>query len=219
MKIEIRKEYRSCLDVLSHYECPEACHGSCCGPDIINFSEPEYRHMYKHSPVARRILPHHSISQMKDFGNRTAKFYTFTTHPCPMQNPESRLCSIYPFRPFICRVYPFMLGKGEPEGYVSIGHCRLGLELMKDYTLTLVIGIYKSSQIPEDLKDETVARELETVMPILKDAEGNIDKDRDIKKIVKLMQIPLENMAGFSSFLDANPPESRLHDRKLLGLD
>lgn len=196
------KTFQVCFDILKHYECSNFCLGDCCKVDTISFSQGERKHILKKYPEARDIILRAEKKTATTRINTKVSIYTFSEHPCPFLN--NNLCSIHDDAPLICRSYPFTVGKGEPDGYITLAPCFMGIEVMKDYIL---MSSYLGADVVQNIINLNI---------VMEDARG---RDRTVlDNNAKLFYVPFVYLPALLDFLNSYSTEERLEGKRKLGI-
>jgi Fe-S-cluster containining protein len=129
-----------------HLSCRRGCTACCIGPFEITGLDAErlrrgYRELERIDPKAARDLRDRARSQWRSMGDTfpgaketgdldedqdaLERFCTeFETLPCPVLDPESGACLLYPYRPISCRTYGLPIRNGSE----ILPPCRLNFE-------------------------------------------------------------------------------------------
>ena len=132
------------IEIVKHYQCPEDC-GVCCRNNMINYTSKEYF----------CILSHLAPENQQKFreNTRKEKHNSLLGVYCPNKNTSYKnnsdecsllvdnKCSVYNYRPRMCRPYPFDFTPltEEDSGVVGILTCPMGIDIIFDLFFIMVV--------------------------------------------------------------------------------
>lgn len=112
--------FETVQEILSHYSNPPTCPAICCKVADINLDENDLDRL--------RQAPNYDADNIETCGEGEEYQYKINP-PCPFL--ESDRCSVYEWRPTICRMFPFNLCN-VPD-VLLLFPCDMGADILKDY--------------------------------------------------------------------------------------
>jgi len=140
----INKVENYAIEIAKHYQCPEDC-GVCCRNNMIHYSSKEYF----------CILSHLTPENQQKFRENTQneRNNSLLSVYCPDKNTNYKnisnecsllvdnRCSVYNYRPKMCKPYPFDFTPltQEDSGVVGILACPMGIDIIFDLFFIMVV--------------------------------------------------------------------------------
>ncbi|WP_094228711.1 YkgJ family cysteine cluster protein [Methanolobus psychrotolerans] len=112
--------FETVQEILSHYSCPSTCPAICCKIADINLDENDMQILRQASKYKAD-----KIKSCNEYGELHYKMYP----PCPFL--EFDKCSVYEWRPTMCRMFPFNICN-MPDALLLFP-CDMGVSIFEDY--------------------------------------------------------------------------------------
>jgi Fe-S-cluster containining protein len=129
------------FEILSFYDCPEFCKGSCCKHFDISYSTTDIKRIShsnkKYKSILENLVNHPNPTVIN---GKTGDIYKlYPTKPCPFLTSDTSKCKIQNIKPGCCKFYPFGVKEDKSRthpGYpvmITLDRCYLGVDILIDF--------------------------------------------------------------------------------------
>ncbi|WMW22009.1 YkgJ family cysteine cluster protein [Methanolobus mangrovi] len=112
--------FETVQEILSHYSCPSSCPAICCKLADINLDEKDLDLLMQASK--------YQTDKIESCDEEGVSHYKISI-PCPYL--ELGRCSVYEWRPTLCRMFPFNIC--DVPDVLLLFPCDMGASIFKDY--------------------------------------------------------------------------------------
>jgi Fe-S-cluster containining protein len=125
-------------EILSYYECPGECRGTCCRVLPIPVSAEEEvilgRASRKNKKILEKLVPSGKVVEF--MGDKLDAGKVFSVMPCPFLKDDNSRCQVYRIRPIACKIYPFQITAQEDKKdkvRFEVALCMMGCDIFIDF--------------------------------------------------------------------------------------